>query len=39
VAAHEPIELSPEDFAKWEAVPERKIMDGLKYWAQSHHLD
>lgn len=39
VATYEPKELSPEDFVKWESVPERKCIDGMKYWAEAHKLD
>ena len=38
VGTYEPEELSPEDFEKWEPVPQRRFLDGMKYWADRYQL-
>ena len=32
MATYEPADLSVEDFTKWEAVPARRFIDGLRFW-------
>jgi hypothetical protein len=34
VATHEPTNMTLEEFAAWEQVPARSIMDALQLWSK-----
>jgi hypothetical protein len=32
VGTYEPPNLTPDDFAKWEIVPARRVVDAIRLW-------